>query len=67
MGKNTKSCKAFIESISDSKLTGFPKNGGTIYKDRDFRLDMQGVCFPYFESVLLYTYDSNGSKHTQAC
>jgi hypothetical protein len=43
MGKNTKRVKEFIESIPDSKLTGFSTSGGTIFKDQDFRLDMQGV------------------------
>lgn len=43
MGKNTKTAKAFIESIPDSKFSGFPSSGGTIYTDRDYRLDMQGV------------------------
>jgi hypothetical protein len=43
MGKNTKRVKAFIEDIPDDKLTGFITSGGTIYKDDDFRLDMQGV------------------------
>jgi hypothetical protein len=43
MGKNTKRTKEFIESIPDSKLTAFPSNGGTIFKDQDFRIDMQGV------------------------
>jgi len=43
MGKNTKRVKEFIESIPDSKLTGLSTSGGTIFKDQDFRLDMQGV------------------------
>ncbi|KAK8076917.1 hypothetical protein PG996_003087 [Apiospora saccharicola] len=43
MGKNTKRVKEFIESIPDSKLAGFSKNTGLIYKDNDFRLDMQGM------------------------
>lgn len=43
MGKNTKRVKEFIESIPDSKLTGFASSGGLIFKDTDFRLDMQGV------------------------
>lgn len=43
MGKNTKRVKEFIENIPDEKLTGFVESGGTIYKDEDFRLDMQGV------------------------
>lgn len=43
MGKNTKKCTQFIESIPDSKFQGLPSTGGTIYKDTDWRLDMQGV------------------------
>jgi hypothetical protein len=42
-GALTKLIKAFIDDIPDSKLTGFSNSGGTIYKDDDFRLDMQGV------------------------
>lgn len=45
MGKNTKYVAAFIDDISDSKLSGFPSQATTIAKDQDFRLDMQGVCF----------------------
>jgi hypothetical protein len=44
MGKNTKFVAAFIDDISDSKLSGFPSQATTIAKDQDFRLDMQGVC-----------------------
>ena len=43
MGKASKALKEFIESIPDSKLTGFPAAAGTIYKTTEFRLDMQGV------------------------
>ncbi|EAT91100.1 hypothetical protein SNOG_01451 [Parastagonospora nodorum SN15] len=43
MGKNTKFVAAFIDDISDSKLSGFPSQATTIAKDQDFRLDMQGV------------------------
>ncbi|CAZ82270.1 unnamed protein product [Tuber melanosporum] len=41
MGKANKALRDFINDIPDSKLTGFPESGGTIYSDRDFRLDMQ--------------------------
>jgi len=44
MGKASKALKEFINGIPDSKLTGLPSSGGTIYKDTNFRLDMQGVC-----------------------
>ena len=43
MGKAKKALESFINSIPDSKLTGIPTQGGTLYKDNDFRLDMQGV------------------------
>lgn len=43
MGKNTKHVKQFIEDIPDAKLQGITTNGGTIFKDKNFRLDMQGV------------------------
>lgn len=45
MGKGSKSLKAFIASIPDSALTRLPSEGGTIYTDVDFRLDMQGVGY----------------------
>ncbi|EME38205.1 hypothetical protein DOTSEDRAFT_114070, partial [Dothistroma septosporum NZE10] len=43
MGKAKKSLEAFINGIPDSKLTGLPTTIQTLYKDTDFRLDMQGV------------------------
>ena len=43
-GKATKALESFINEIPDSKLSDLPTQGGTIYKDTDFRLDMQGVC-----------------------
>ena len=46
MGKGKKAAIAFIESIPDAKLEGLPTSGGTIFKDTNFRLDMQGVCTP---------------------
>jgi len=33
----------FIDSIPDAKLEGFPDSEKTLYHDRNFRLDMQGV------------------------
>ncbi|KAM0124279.1 hypothetical protein ACHAP3_010486 [Botrytis cinerea] len=44
MGKNTKRAEDFIDEIPDSKLTDFPTFGGTIYKNTDFRLDMQSMA-----------------------
>ena len=44
MGKANKALFDFIDDIPDEKLTGdFGGEGGTIYSDRDFRLDMQGM------------------------
>jgi hypothetical protein len=43
MGKNTKRCTQFINSIPDEKLSGFVTNRKTIFSDTDWRLDMQGV------------------------
>ncbi|KAF2768103.1 hypothetical protein EJ03DRAFT_274905 [Teratosphaeria nubilosa] len=43
MGKAQKALKAFIEGIPESKLTNLTKSIGTLYKDDDFRLDMQGM------------------------
>ncbi|KAL2206896.1 hypothetical protein CC79DRAFT_1398762 [Sarocladium strictum] len=43
MGKASKSLKAFISSIPDSALNRLPLEGGTIYINTDFRLDMQGM------------------------
>lgn len=56
-GALTKLIKAFIEDIPDSKLTGLPTSGGTIYQDVDLRLDMQGVCtHTHLYSISRYLY-----------
>lgn len=45
MGRNrSKVLRDFIDDIPDSKLECLP-NSGTIYKDQDLRLDVQGVWF----------------------
>lgn len=44
MGKARKALENFIDEIPKAKLTGFPSSAGTIYRNEDFRLDMQGVC-----------------------
>ncbi|VDB91477.1 unnamed protein product [Peniophora sp. CBMAI 1063] len=43
MGRASKALDEFIESIPDSKLKPTSTNAGTLYKDKDFRLDMQGM------------------------
>ncbi|KAI1425279.1 hypothetical protein F5Y12DRAFT_714322 [Xylaria sp. FL1777] len=43
MGKASKQLKIFIANIPDDKLKSFPSVAGTIYKDQNFRLDMQGL------------------------
>jgi hypothetical protein len=43
IGKNTKRCTQFINSIPDEKLSGFVTNRKTIFSDTDWRLDMQVV------------------------
>ncbi|KAI0346108.1 hypothetical protein BDW22DRAFT_1425635 [Trametopsis cervina] len=43
MGKADKALVAFINAIPDDKLTAIPTNTGTLYRDTDFRLDMQGM------------------------
>jgi hypothetical protein len=48
MGKNTKRVAAWIEDIKDDKFTAFPSKTSNIYKDTNFRLDMQGVCNKLF-------------------
>jgi hypothetical protein len=40
-GFPTKFINSFIDSIPDEKLEGGIRNRGTIYKDRDMRLDCQ--------------------------
>lgn len=45
-GKAHKALEAFINEFPDSKLSGLPTQGGKIYTDTDFRLDMQEVCEP---------------------
>ena len=48
MGKVEKSLKSFIESLPNDKLTSISTLGATLYKDENYRLDMQGVCFFYY-------------------
>lgn len=43
MGKAKNELEEFIANIPDSKLTGFPSIETTVYKTRNFRLDMQTV------------------------
>lgn len=43
MGQATKALDEFIAEIPASKLTGFSTVGGLIYRNTNFRLDMQGV------------------------
>lgn len=45
-GALKKKVDAFIDLIPDDKLHGFPSSAGTIWKNDDFRLDMQGVSKP---------------------
>ena len=40
MGKYTKRVEEFIRLILDTKFISFPSKGGTIFKDRNFRLDI---------------------------
>ncbi|KAF7297606.1 hypothetical protein MKEN_01383500 [Mycena kentingensis (nom. inval.)] len=42
-GKARKALNAFLNGIPAEKLTGLPTNAGTIHKDNNFRLDMQGM------------------------
>lgn len=48
MGKADKALKEFIAAIPASKLQDLPTNAGTLYKDVNFRLDMQGVSSANF-------------------
>lgn len=44
MTKNRKkSLLEFIDDIPDSKLQGFPNSPTTLFRDDNFRLDMQGI------------------------
>lgn len=43
MGKASKALTAFINNLRDEHLTNLKSKSGTITKDKDFRLDMQGV------------------------
>ncbi|KAF3090683.1 hypothetical protein TWF706_009820 [Orbilia oligospora] len=43
MGKATKAVRQFILSIPDCKFEAISTKIGTIYKDINFRLDMQGM------------------------
>lgn len=55
MGKAISAVETFIDNIPDEKLEGFSKKVGTIYSDKDFRLDMQGVSLLWvYGSWLIY-------------
>lgn len=69
MGKNTRLCKAFVESIPAEKLSGFVTNTGTIFSDNDWRLDMQGVStrdpMGFASSMVLTTGQMTSDKPSQ--
>lgn len=46
MGKAGKALRAFINEIPDDKLENLSVTAGTLYKDTNFRVDMQGVRGP---------------------
>ena len=46
MGKASKALREFTNDIPDAKLSGIPTNAGTLHKDDNFRLDMQGMRHP---------------------
>jgi len=54
MGKFNTLLNEFIESIPDSKLTGFSEQPGLIWKNTEFRLDMQGVRMIQSNSLLKF-------------
>lgn len=43
IGKASKALVQFINDILEEKFIGLPDTAGTIYKKRDFRLDMQNA------------------------
>ncbi|CAL1709018.1 unnamed protein product [Somion occarium] len=43
MGKADKAFKTFVNNIPNDKLTSLPDATQTLYRDVDFRLDMQGM------------------------
>ncbi|KAH7305447.1 hypothetical protein B0I35DRAFT_443806 [Stachybotrys elegans] len=44
MARNKKKLlRDFIDEIPDSKLQGLPNSQTTLYRDQNFRLDMQGM------------------------
>jgi hypothetical protein len=47
--KSRKEAKNMIDDIPDDKFEDLPDTPGTIYKTRDFRLDMQGVSLISFQ------------------
>jgi hypothetical protein len=60
MGNNTTRAEDFIDDIPNCKLAGLPTIPRTIYKNTDFRLDMQGVrsFLPFPFSPLLHLSNS---------
>ena len=43
MGKANDALDDFIDSIPHHKLEGIPDQPGTLFKDQNYRLDVQGV------------------------
>ncbi|KAF1940272.1 hypothetical protein EJ02DRAFT_406725 [Clathrospora elynae] len=66
MGKNTKKVQEFIESIPDRKLQGLPNSCGTLFKDQDFRLDMQGMTSGSPKNYNLQVQINNETSFTVA-
>jgi len=50
-----KALKAFIDEIPAAKLENFPGSAGTLYKDDNFRLDLQGVSVLLVGAYLGYS------------
>ncbi|KAI0315671.1 hypothetical protein OF83DRAFT_1265903, partial [Amylostereum chailletii] len=62
MGRASKALEAFINSIPDAKLTGLSTGAATLYKDTDFRLDMQGMTSDKPQKFNLQVQINNGTS-----
>ena len=55
---------AFVDDIPEAKLQNFPGSPGTLHKDANFRLDLQGVSaiFPQFRTSMCSTVSAQVTK-----
>ena len=60
--KNKKAIADFIDEVLEYKLEGLPETAGSIHKDRDFHLDMQGVSLLLGHKLILDADESTDDQ-----